>query len=434
MSKGKRISPSSLAATEHCPRFRPGDFEGQAAIDGTMYHEKMEEMVLTVPRDQWEGWVATRAVSPALLGLFEQTVATLKTVVTEDLPVFGGFRLRMRGGKPRKTRLKPGLYPECELERGGGSHGYIDLLVVTQEGLVYIVDYKSSRVAKDFSWQLGAYAVDVNAICPTHTGFVCMIIAPRLDDDDQLRMELGEPELAMLRAWISTIEQKADDSLWDEGIPSCPGDHCEFCKGSAKCRALACATVAMVSPATEDVTLVSAKGKETLVRSLQSLVGPDGPYHGQTITSQTFTNPGTVEQRGLRRACLKFIEVLVERAKEDDRTWTKQWGEDQLKDLVPGYVVSWRNGHGTVDGTRMGEIRSKIMSEFGLSMEDVFAVSDVSKDKLADLLVQQGVKKTKTAADTAVKKLYEPYTTPGAPSLYWTQKPVSTRTAVDREL
>ena len=39
----------------------------------------------------------------------------------------------------------------------------------------------------------------------------------------------------------------------------------------------------------------------------------------------------------------------------------------------------------------------------------------------------------KKAAEEKVKKLYEPYTTPGAPALYWTVKPQSKTMAIDAE-
>lgn len=426
--KCAKISPSALAATERCPRFRPDGEENQAAVDGTMFHEFMREMVETVPRGQWAGWADSRNASPQLLGLLESATRTLETVVTEDLEVFKGFRLRMRGGKPRKAPLKPGLYPECELERGQGRHGYIDLMVVTPEGLVYIVDYKSNRVGKDFSWQLGAYAADVNTLCPAHTGFVCMVIAPRLDDEEQLRMEVGPGELGLLRRRIQAIEERADAALWDGSIPSCPGDQCEHCHAKGGCRAQAEATVAVAESVTFDQTLVSARGRETVVPSLRTLVGPGGPYEGEAVGPDTFTNPATPAQRGLRRACLKFIEVLIDKAKEDDRSWAREWSPEQLRDLVPGYTVSWRGGRGAVDASKMGDIRRDVMAKFGLSIDDVFEVSDINRDKLVELLVAQGEKKT--AAADAVKKLYEPYTTVGAPALYWTQKPVERMAAL----
>lgn len=424
MYKHIKVSPSALAATERCPRFRPDGEENQAAVDGTMFHEFMQEMIETVPRDQWDSWIATRTASPSLLGLLETAADAVKTIVIEDLPIVKGCRLRMRNGQPRKSPLKPGLYPECELERGQGRHGYIDLMVVTREGLIYIIDYKSNRVGKDFSWQLGAYAVDVNTLCPAHEGFICMIIAPRLDDEEQLRMEIGPQELAMLRTRIDNIEKRADEALWNDAIVSCPGDQCEHCHAKGRCHAQANATITAASPVGN--LSVTTKTRTTIIPSFTSLTGHGGPYEGEVITAETFTHPTTVAQRGLRRACLKFIEVLVDQAKEDDKTWAKQYTEEQLRELVPGYTVSWRNGRGSFDESKASELREAAMSQFGLSIEDIFDISDISKSKLEKLLVDT-YGHTKTKATDEVKKLYEPYTTPGAPVLFWTQR--STKSA-----
>jgi len=431
--KYARISPSALAATEHCARFRPDGEDSQASIDGTMFHDFMCEMVSTVPREQWESWIATRNASPQLMGLMEQATAALRTIILEDLPVFPNFRLRMRAGKPRKAPLKPGLYPECELERGQNRHGYIDLMIVTNEGLVYIIDYKSNRVGKDFSWQLGAYAVDVNNLCTAHTDFVCLIIAPRLEESEQLRMEIGQAELTMLRARIATIEQRADDSANDDSIPGCPGDQCEHCHWKGRCKYQAQAMIEVAKAVPTDLTQVSAKTqKVTVIPSLSTLMGPGGPYEGEILSEETMIAPSTPKQRGLRRAVMKFTEILITKAKDDDKSWAKQFTNDQLKTLVPGFTVSWRNGQGSFDSSKEAEVRNAVMAKFGLTIEDVFDVSTVDKDKLTTLLNEKHGK-TKKAASEEVKKVYEPFTTPGAQSLYWTQKPVSTRTAIDAE-
>lgn len=430
-----RISPSALAATEHCPRFRPDGEDSQAGIDGTMFHEAMEKMITEAPRSQWSSWAAVHPeLGPQILGLVEQATEALLAVVIEDLPVYPNFRLRMRGGKPRKSPLKPGLYPELELERGQGRHGYIDLMVVTPEGLVYIIDWKSNRVGKDFSWQLGAYAVDVNNLCTAHDAFVCMIVAPRLDEDEQLRMEVGPAELAVLRERIARIEKRADDSANDDSITGCPGDQCEHCHWKCRCKYQAASALAVSEAVPADFRSVTEKtGKVTVTPSLASLVGPGGLYEGETVDSTTFSNPSTPAQRGLRRACLKFLEVLVNAAKEDDKNWAAQYTNDQLAGIVPGFSVSRRNGRGSFDSTKSSEVREKVMSEFGLSIEDVFEVSVVDKKLLEESLASAHGYTKKDAADE-VKKIFEPFTTPGAPVLYWTMKPRAKQTAIDAEV
>ena len=78
MYKVQKVSPSALAATEMCPRFRPDGKENDAAVDGTLMHEFAEQLV-QVPRDQWDGWIATRDASPDMKGMLEEIAATLRT-------------------------------------------------------------------------------------------------------------------------------------------------------------------------------------------------------------------------------------------------------------------------------------------------------------------------------------------------------------------
>lgn len=437
MYKIAKISPSSLAACEHCPRYRPDGEDSQAGIDGTLYHDNMEETVQQ-PYDQWENFAATRQGSPQLLGLLDSTVSELKSIVTEPMDVYPNYRLRMRHDKdgndiPRKSLLKPGLYPELELDRGGGRHGYIDLLVVLPEGLCYIVDYKSSRVGKDFSWQLGAYACDVNRLCPAHTDFVCAIIAPRLDDDEQVRMTVGEKEIAILRERIAKIEQRADDSANDDSIEGNPGDQCATCHWKGRCKYMALAVCSVSETVSGDFRKESEKTRKvTVIPSPRSLTAPGGAYEGEVITAETFSNPPTVRQRGLRRACLKYLETMIEAAKKDDTSWAAEWSDEQLKDMVPGFTVSRRNGRGSFDEKKVPEVRLKLMSNFGMSVEDVFECSVPDKDLLKEhLATVHGW--TKKKAEEEIKKLYEPYTTAGAPTLFWTQKTPSKTAAIDAE-
>lgn len=423
--KIRRVSPSALAATEVCPRFRPDGKDNAAAIDGTMLHEFAEEMV-SIPRDQWDGWIATRNASPDMKGMLEVIAATYRTIITEDMEVFRDYRLRMRGGRPRKSPLKPGLYPECEVDRGQGSHGYLDLMIVTPEGLTYILDIKSSRVEHDFSRQLEAYACDVNRLCPAHENFVCRIVAPRLDDDAQPEWHWGPEDIARFNREIEAIEFKADWSSNDSSIAGVPNDACQYCRYNGRCQYQASATRAVAEIVDEDLVLVSAKtGRTTIMQALPNLVGRNGPYAGEAVTAQTFLNPPTPAQRGLRRACLKFLETFIEAAKKDDASWAAQFTDDQLKNLVPGFSVSRRRGRGSVDTGRMPEIREAVMGQLGLGIEDVFDVSVIDKKQLAESLVDSGAAKSRKEADEKVEKIYAPFTSVGAPTLFWTQKAVT---------
>ena len=420
--KIRRVSPSSLAMTEHCPRFRPDGLENNAAIDGTLLHEYAEQMV-ALPKDQWDSWIATRDASPDMKGMLEEIAATYRTIIIDDMTVYTDYRLRMRGDKPRKTPLRPGLYPECELDRGAGAHGFIDLLVVTPEGLVYILDIKSNRQEKDFSLQLAAYACDVNRLAPAHENFICQIVAPRLDDEAQLKMQLGPDDLTKWRERIVHIEDVADRSANDDTIPGRPCDACQYCHWrTLGCKYQAQAALAVSETMNEDQVTVSAKtAKTTVVQALASLVGPGGPYEGEVVSSQTFTNPATPAQRGLRRACMKFLEVFIDVAKEDDRTWAGQFPPEQQATLVPGFSISTVKGRSTVDTSRTADIREAVMSRFHMNIEEVFEVSSVDTKMLAEKLVVDGW--TKKKADEEIEKCLEPFMNVGAPSVRWTQKP-----------
>ncbi len=416
-----RISPSALAATEMCPRFRPDGKENAAAVDGTMLHEFAEEMV-SLPRDQWDAWIATREASPDMKGMLEEIAAVYRTIITGDMEVFRDFRLRMRGGRPRKSPLKPGLYPECEVDRGQGSHGYLDLMIVTPEGLTYIIDLKTSRVEHDFSRQLQAYACDVNRLCPAHRHFVCRIVAPRLDEDAQPEWHWGPEDLERFGREIADIEFRADWSSNDDTIAGVPNDACQYCRYNGRCRYQALAVEAVAETAAEDQVVTSPKtGRTTLVQALPNLVGPGGPYEGEAVTSQTFLAPATPAQRGLRRACMKFLETFVAAAKEDDRTWVGQFPPESQATLVPGFSISTVRGRSSVDPSRTADIREAVMSRFNMNIEEVFEVSSVDVKALAERLVVDGW--TKKKADEEIKKCLEPFTTTGAPVVRWTQKP-----------
>lgn len=422
--KIQKVSPSALAATDKCPRFRPNGEENQAAIDGTMMHDFAEKMV-SVPRGEWESWIATREASSDMKGMLEEIAAQLRTIIVDDLPVFVDYRLRMRAGKPgeprkpRKTPLKPGLYPELELERGQGRHGRIDLMIVTPEGYTYIVDYKSNRVEKDFSLQLAAYACDVNRLAPAHEMFECRIIAPRLDDEAQLSMKIGKEDIAKYNKRIAEIEERADRSANDDSIPGCPNDACQYCHWNGTCKYQANAAVAVLDEVTTDIVHTTNGGKITRIDSLATLTGPGGVYEGEVLAETTFTAPATTAQRGLRRSCLKFLETLIDASKADDTKWVGT----HPGETVPGWVISRVRGRASVDGSRTADIREAVMSRFGLSMEDVFDLSSVDMDKLADQLIEINGW-TKKKAKEEIDKALEPFMVTGAPSVRWNQEVV----------
>lgn len=408
MYKIRRVSPSSLAATEKCPRFRPDGKDNAASLDGTAFHEAMEKL-MPLPVDTWEREVASMTdLTPDLRGLVLSAVEAVRPIAfppealaaPEKYKVYLNARLRMRGGKPRVSKLAPGVYPEVEIDRGDGAHGYIDLMVVTLEGLVYIIDYKSNRVSKDFRLQLAAYACDVNRLCPAHDAFVCVVIAPRLGDEDQLQMELGLSDLEAYRRRIGEIELRADWSANDSSIFGCPGEQCQFCRYNGKCMYQAADAAAVVDYVPTAARLVSR-----------------GVYEGERVTPDTFRSPATPKQRGLRRALLKNLEAMIEAMKDGDREWVRLNPGTE----VPGWKVSFAAGRSSVDKSKMGDVRKALMSRFGLSPEEVLEVSVVDTSLLeADLNRKCGY--TKKAAAEEVKRCLAPFSKPGSPVLRWTQE------------
>lgn len=424
--KIQKVSPSALAATEQCPRFRPDGQDSAASIDGTLMHEFAEQMV-AVPRGTWREWIGGLMASLEMKAMLGQIADAVAELVPEELPVFTNFRLRPIRGKPRKTPLRPGLYPECEVDRGGGRHGYVDLMVVTPDNLVYILDYKSNRVEKDFSLQLGAYACDVNRLAPAHEHFVCRIIAPRLGDDAQQQLTLGPDGLKAFNERIAKIEARADDSANDDTIPGVPCDACQYCHWSGRCRYQSNAALTVSETCATDLTTVSPKTKKvTVVQALQSLVGPDGPYAGEVVDSTTFLNPSTPKQRGLRRACLKFLEVAIAKAKDQDSDWVANVPPEQLKTIVPGFSISYVRGRASLDEAQEGEAEETLAVRFNLTPEERATVSRIDKNRLLGLLVStHGMSEKK--ANEEVDKCLEPYMVRGAPSVRWTPKLASSQ-------
>lgn len=426
MYKVQRISPSALAATEKCPRFRPDGQDNAASIDGTLMHEFAEQMV-AVPRGTWQEWIGGLMASLEMKAMLGQIAEVIESLAPEALPVFTNFRLRPVRGKPRKSLLKPGLYPECEIDRGNNRHGYADLIIVTPEGLVYICDWKSNRQEKDFSLQLAAYACDVNRLAPAHEHFVCRIVAPRLGDDAQQELVLGPPELKAYRDRIAAIEERADWSANDDSIPGVPSDSCQYCHFSGRCKYQANATMAVSETCTTDLTTVSPKTeKVTVVQALRSLVGPNGPYAGEAVDSSTFLNPSTPKQRGLRRACLKFLEVAIAKAKDQDAKWVADVPPERLKTVVPGFSISYVRGRASLDEKQEGEAEETLAVRFNLTPEERAAVSRIDKNRLLGLLVStHGMSEKK--ANEEVDKCLEPYMMRGAPSVRWTPKLASSQ-------
>ena len=142
-----------------------------------------------------------------------------------------------------------------------------------------------------------------------------------------------------------------------------PGRPCAMCPGchlQGKHQCPAGVALAVSETMNEDQILINCKtANVTVVQALASLVGSGGPYAGEEVSVQTFTNPATPAQRGLRRACMKFLEVFIEAAKEDDRAWVGQFPVDQIATLVPHFEISLGEDHLSTDASHKSSVRWK---------------------------------------------------------------------------
>ena len=82
-------------------------------------------------------------------------------------------------------------------------------------------------------------------------------------------------------------------------------------------------------------------------------------------------------------------------------------------------------GRSSVDTTRTADIREAVMSRFHMNIEEVFEISSVDLNLLAETLVRDGLSKKK--ADEEIKKCLEPFMVQGAPSVRWTPKLAATQ-------
>jgi len=411
--KINKVNPSALAATELCPRFRPDGRDNDAAAEGTMLHAVLEELVLQ-PQSQWDGWIASREISAEHKGLVEEAASQLRSILAgRDLPAVRDYRIRMRNGQPRKSLLKPGLYPECEIDRGGGKHGYIDLLIVLDDGLTYILDWKFVRVeGHDYTLQLAAYACEVNRLCPAHTQFVCRIVAPRLPDEAIEEHMWGPEDLDAFRSRIAAIEERADRSANDDSVMGCPSDACAYCHWSGQCKFQAGATLQVADKM--DVMTLMLRGT---------------PFEGETVSRETFTAPATVTQRGLRRAFVKFLKSVVEQWTDDD----KEWAANNRGVDVPGWKIGWRAGRPSLDKTQMSDIRAALKARLGFKDEDVQSVSSVDMTLLKEFMVNNLNHSEKSASDE-IQRTLDPYMKVGGAFTVWTQvkgKPKAVAGAID---
>lgn len=402
--KVNRVSPSSLAATELCPRFKPDGAESnEAAQEGILIHERLEAMVCEATPEKWPEWVAEQDLSADHKGLLETAIDELRLILEPGLPVKKDFIIkpRYRRGNPVENHLKPGLYPECEIETAPGRHGYIDLLVVLPGNIAVVVDYKMVRKEHDYILQLGAYCVNLHRLVPELKSFEARIIAPRLYGDPEVHRWTVE-DLKGIESRIAAIEKRADDSANDPTIAGCPSDACQYCHWAGKC------------PYQSEGALQAASRFDLV----SQLTGPGSVYAGEELTVETFRNPSTPAQRGLRRAICSFLEKVVKDCKDDDKNWAAATKDAPV--AVPGWKIGWSKGRASLDKSRMGEIRNRLMTEFGMSIEEIFDVSTVDMTLLKnDLTGHMGL--SDKDASSRIAKALDGCMSEGVPFTRWVQ-------------
>lgn len=437
------VSPSSLAAVEKCPRFRPNGEETEASADGTLFHEHMEA-ICALPRDQWDGYVEKTEMSSDMRWLVRGAVRELSSLLVENLSPVPDYRIKFRkGGQPflKTKRLKPGLYTECEVELGGGRHGYIDAMLISEDGPVYIIDWKSSRVDHDYTLQITRYAMAVNALCPQHTDFICCVVAPRLGEESNLRLAVGPEELEAARRRVAEIEARADRSANDDSIPGCPSDACQYCHWHASCKyqqqyVEGAAQVmedggplqlagANMDAATTESQLKAAKTVFNSVNVFKQLTAPGGMFEGVRLTLM----PQSPAERGLRRLVLKTMADVFDAVKKDDARWVAQNpGTVEL----PGYKIQTQRGKASVPPENMEAMKKAFIAKYALDDQEVAACSEFSTSLLIDHLVDhRGMKKTATKAE--VEKVKEPFTVRGAEVVKWVASEKATKLLVAKE-
>ena len=359
--KVPKISPSALQATETCPRYRPNGETSAVAAAGTIFHEAMENL-MSVPKSGWSEYIRRQDVSAEQRELMEKAAEAVADIVAEGMPVHVDRRLKMRAGRPRRSPLPAGLYPELEIETGQGRHGYIDLLVVDEAGVAHVVDWKSDFVEHDHELQLAAYAVNLHRLCPAHKTFDCLIVAPRLGEDNE-RHTWTEEDLVALADRISRIETRADEAMWDDSIASCPGEYCQYCHACGRCRA----------------------------QSLDALeaVPADAEPPIPKPTLQCLMNPATPEDRGYRRKFIKPLEAAIAAWKKQDAVFLEEYGRDNPL-VIPGFKATWarKPSHLNKSPEAQPRIRNVLMGELGMSEMDLLDCSPVDRKLLVEFLTK----------------------------------------------
>lgn len=370
MYDGNHISPSSLAMNEVCPKFKSNGKESEAATEGTLLHEMLEQIV-QLPESNWDNWIETRQLSETNKGFLQEAAQQIRMLAPlGKLKVVPGYVI-----EKEDTVVEDGMYPECQVQIARGRRGFIDLLVVSH-GIATVVDYKSVRAEHDYTLQLGSYCLALSRLTKNLSVFEAKVVAPRLQESPA-PIIFGEEELKSLASRIDTIEENAEDP----SISPNPCEYCAYCRWNGRCKQQA-ESVKALGPADTSVS---------------------------RVTVSALLHPSTPEERALRRDAVAFLSAFIESVKDDDKAFIM----DQHGD-IPGYTVSICKGKTSIDGAKMSEIYDAFKGRYGLSDSDLLGLTKIDEKAVVPFLsVRLGLseKRAKTEFDLTV----EPYTKQGLP-------------------
>lgn len=371
------ISPSRLAYTKACPKFRPSPFTSDAAEEGIALHSHMEKLA-TLPPDQWDGYVDT--INPAVSGHVRTAVERLLPIVSlSPAPHASNAAVRLADASAVQ---EPGLYPEVQIELDRNRYGYIDLLINQGYGNYVIVDYKFVRSIGDYDLQLAAYACALKRCIPDAGTIRSVVIAPMLDEGEAEALSIVF-DSKLLDGFSETIKSigEAADSPNTNGHP---GPQCEHCKWSGKCRYQASGA--------------ADYGAALAVAPIPSIAA--------------IVKPETLDARAQRRDFIRAFEALIESAKADDKEFFAAHPDAEL----PGYKVTMMPGRTSLDKDSAASINRDLIATLSphISAADLLDVAVPDAKRLAQTL-QDRTGMGDREAKKAIDEILLPYMKAGAP-------------------
>ena len=316
-TKHARFGPSSLDALSRCIRFKYSDINEDAALEGTMLHKAAETGDLAgLDEDQAQDVSQVRAAVDALKNGpgtwldFAEHKATL-----QDL-----------------------------------TFGTADRVLINfEQGIVYVIDYKFTRVAGDHEFQArtygaAVYEMMVEAERSKIKQVITYVIAPRLNI-----IEIGEYDpdelLARVRKDITELYKRIDNP-WNPPTPH--GDLCAKCARIVGC------------PAAGTTMLAVAKAKGLPLPSVFDI-----------------NAPVTTTDRALVQAVAMLAENWSKEVKQKNTEFVKATGQD-----IPGFALRQRSTGARVDKTDT-PLAVMMLKQDGFNEDEILQACKLSLNDLA---------------------------------------------------